>query len=46
MIPPIMGVIADWWGMTESFVVLGVVLLLICMPIVADHPPRRAGLRR
>ena len=33
VIPPIMGVIADWWGMTESFVVLGVALLLICVPI-------------
>ena len=25
--------IADWWGLTESFVVLGVALLLICVPI-------------
>ena len=33
VIPPIMGVIADWWGMTESFVVLGVALLLVCVPI-------------
>src|SRR3954454_4594821 len=33
LIPPITGAIADWWGMTESFVVLGVVLLLICVPI-------------
>jgi MFS family permease len=33
LIPPIMGVIADMWGMTESFVVLGVFLLLICVPI-------------
>jgi len=33
-IPPVMGVIADWWGMTTSFVVLGVFLLLLCIPIV------------
>jgi len=33
VIPPITGVIADWWGITESFVVLGVALLLICVPI-------------
>jgi predicted MFS family arabinose efflux permease len=31
--PPIMGAIADLWGITESFVVLGVALLLICVPI-------------
>ena len=41
VIPPIVGVIADWWGMTESFVVLGVLLLLICVPIV--HITRRAS---
>ena len=34
VIPPVMGVIADWWGTTESFVVLGVFLLLACAPIV------------
>src|SRR6266404_1228645 len=34
LIPPAMGAIADWWGTTESFVVLGVVLLLACAPIV------------
>ena len=33
-IPPAMGVIADWWGLTASFVVLGVFLLLLCIPIV------------
>ncbi|HEX2152234.1 MAG TPA: MFS transporter, partial [Stellaceae bacterium] len=33
IIPPIMGVVADLWGLTESFVVLGVALLLICVPI-------------
>ena len=34
IVPPIMGVIADVWGATESFVVLGVFLLLMCAPIV------------
>jgi MFS family permease len=34
VIPPIMGVIADFWGATASFVVLGVFLLLMCAPIV------------
>src|SRR5216684_2060328 len=32
--PPVMGAIADWWGATASFVVLGVFLLLACAPIV------------
>src|SRR6202030_1275778 len=34
VIPPVMGAIADWWGATESFVALGVFLLLACAPIV------------
>src|SRR5207302_9687034 len=34
LIPPVMGLIADWWGATESFVVLGAFLLLLCAPIV------------
>ena len=34
VIPPIMGVIADLWGATQSFVILGVFLLLMCAPIV------------
>ncbi|MGD9617026.1 MAG: MFS transporter [Alphaproteobacteria bacterium] len=33
IIPPVMGIVADLWGLTESFVVLGVALLLICVPI-------------
>jgi predicted MFS family arabinose efflux permease len=32
-IPPVMGVIADGWGATASFVVLGVFLALLCAPI-------------
>jgi MFS family permease len=34
VVPPVMGAIADWWGATASFVVLGVFLLLACAPIV------------
>lgn len=35
VIPPVMGWIADGWGATESFVTLGVFLLLLCAPIRA-----------
>lgn len=34
VIPPVMGVIADWWNASVSFVVLGSLLLLLCVPIV------------
>ena len=34
VIPPVMGAIADRWGATDSFVVLGVFLLLLCVPIL------------
>ncbi len=34
VIPPIMGAIADAWGATESFVILGMFLLLLCVPIL------------
>jgi MFS family permease len=33
IIPPIMGVIADGWGTTASFVILGILLALLCVPI-------------
>jgi len=33
VIPPVMGVIADAWGATASFVILGGVLMLLCLPI-------------
>jgi MFS family permease len=33
IIPPIMGVIADTWGTTSSFVILGVFLALMCVPV-------------
>src|SRR5581483_3228059 len=32
-IPPIMGWIADGWGQTQSFVTLGIFLLILCAPI-------------
>jgi MFS family permease len=32
-IPPVMGFIADGWGATASFVVLGLFLALLCAPI-------------
>ena len=41
IIPPIMGVIADAWGATSSFVILGVVLMLLCVPIT--HITRRGA---
>jgi sugar phosphate permease len=34
VIPPVMGVIADWWSASVSFVVLGSFLLLLCVPIL------------
>jgi MFS family permease len=33
VIPPIMGVLADAWGATASFVILGVALSLLCVPV-------------
>jgi fucose permease len=33
IVPPIMGAIADLWGMTESFIVLGALMLALCLPI-------------
>jgi len=34
VIPPVMGAIADGWGMTTSFVIVGVFLMLLCVPVV------------
>jgi MFS family permease len=34
VIPPIMGAIADRWGAAQSFVILGVFLTLMCIPIL------------
>jgi MFS family permease len=33
VIPPVMGAIADGWGTTASFVILGIFLMLACAPI-------------
>ena len=33
MIPPLMGGIADRWGVSESFFILGALLLLLCGPL-------------
>lgn len=33
-VPPIMGAIADHWGTTHSFVILGAAMMLACIPIV------------
>ena len=33
MIPPLMGAIADHWGVGESFFVLGAMMLLLCLPL-------------
>jgi len=31
LIPPLMGAIADRWGVSESFFVLGAFMLLLCV---------------
>ena len=33
VIPPLMGAIADHWGVSESFFVLGALMLLLCIPL-------------
>jgi MFS family permease len=33
VIPPLMGAIADHWGVSESFFVLGAPMLLLCVPL-------------
>ena len=33
MIPPLMGGIADRWGVSESFFILGTLMLLLCVPL-------------
>jgi MFS family permease len=32
LIPPLMGAIADRWGVNESFFILGALMLLLCLP--------------
>ena len=44
--PPLMGGIAEHWGVSESFFILGAFMLLLCVPLgiiigrIARHPPR------
>jgi MFS transporter, ACDE family, multidrug resistance protein len=33
VIPPVMGAIADRWGAGQSFVILGVLMLVLCAPV-------------
>src|SRR5712691_4782002 len=33
LIPPLMGAIADRWGVSESFFILGGLMLLLCLPL-------------
>ena len=33
MIPQLMGGIADRWGVSESFFILGALMLLLCAPL-------------
>jgi MFS family permease len=33
MIPPLMGGIADRWGVSQSFLILGALMLLLCIPL-------------
>ena len=33
LIPPLMGGIADRWGVSESFFILGALMLLLCLPL-------------
>jgi fucose permease len=47
VIPPIMGLIADGWGATTSFVILGAALMALCIPVTrfarsGGAPPRAA----
>jgi predicted MFS family arabinose efflux permease len=33
VVPPLMGGIADRWGASESFVIFGALMLLLCVPL-------------
>jgi len=33
LIPPLMGAIADHWGVSQSFFILGAFMLLLCVPV-------------
>jgi len=44
LIPPLMGAIADHWGVSQSFLIFGSVMLLLCVPLALIT--RRAGWSR
>jgi fucose permease len=33
VIPPVMGAIADRWGAGQSFVILGTLMVVLCVPV-------------
>jgi MFS family permease len=44
LIPPLMGGIADRWGASESFIILGALMLLLCLPLaVITRRAARSG---
>ena len=45
VIPPLMGGIADRWGVSESFFILGALMLLLCAPLglLTRRAARTAG---
>jgi MFS family permease len=46
VIPPLMGAIADHWGVSESFFVLGALMLLLCVPLaLLTHRAVRSAAR-
>ena len=47
VIPPLMGGIADRWGVSESFAILGALMLLLCVPpALLMHRAARLAVRR
>jgi len=48
LIPPLMGGIADRWGASESFVILGAFLLMLCVPLalITRRAARSAATQR
>jgi MFS family permease len=52
LIPPLMGAIADHWGVSQSFFILGALMLLLCVPLalvirrVAQQPPTKTDAAR
>ena len=46
VIPPLMGGIADHWGVSESFLILGALMLLLCLPLALfAHRAARSAAR-